>query len=138
MARTIAEAFRTLKNFINAAIWGQLERVVISTSSGGSSTFTTLQTSVTSAQLWRVHQIYFKRSAGTGTTYTARLCEDASAADSDVIWGATAVATALSEQLDPPVIMQSDSNGRLYFKAGWDAGSDNAGAGWVYLEPILS
>jgi hypothetical protein len=40
---------------------------------------------------------------------------------------AQAVATPINDRFDPPIVCKPDSNGRLYFKPGFNAGADNDG-----------
>jgi hypothetical protein len=138
MAITIASLLRDLKHFVWVVIFKQRIRVAISGTNGGSSTWVTLQTPVAAERKWLLHEVYFKRSSGTAANYTLRIGEDAANADSDVQYAASAVGTSTNDSIDTPKAITADSNGRIYLKPGWDAGSDNACTGWVELEPVLS
>jgi hypothetical protein len=137
MARSLATVIGA-PDVTEVAVWAQVQRIPFTITNIDGTTWTTLQTNIAEAKYWKLLRVYFKRTGGTAANYTLRIGEDGASADSDVVYAASAVATSTNDSIDPPIVMQSDSSGRLYLLAGWDAGADNDAAGWVEIEPVLS
>jgi len=51
-------------------------------------------------------------------------------------YSSTAVATATNDVFSTAIPCKTDSNGRLYFRPGFDAGSDNDGAYEFFFEYV--
>ena len=81
------------------------------------------------AEAWFLLAVRFKQSAGTATDYQLRIRTTAGGASGDIneiYTGASpAVTTATNDVADQPVPFDTDSNGRVYFKSGFNGNSDN-------------
>ena len=108
----------------------------------GASEETTLQlpqrTTGQGGAIWILRSFHYVRSDGSAATYTPRLGQAASWTDSDInermTYSSTAVATAISDVFAASIPCKTDSNGRLYFRPGFNTGSDNDGAYEFYFE----
>ena len=83
------------------------------------------------AEAWFLLAVRFKRSAGSAANYQLRVRTTAGGASGDIneiyTGTSTAVATATNDVADQPIPFDTDSNGRVYFKSGFDGSStDNA------------
>ena len=74
---------------------------------------------------------HYVRTGGTAATYTPRLGQKAAFTNGDIderiAYSATAVGTATNDVFSAPIPSRTDSNGRLYFRPGFNTGSDNDG-----------
>jgi hypothetical protein len=82
-------------------------------------------------EAWLLVSFHYVRSGGSASNYQPRLGQAASFSAGDInerlAYSSTAVGTATNDVFSTPVPCRSDSNGRLYFKPGFDSGSDNDG-----------
>ena len=95
----------------------------------GTSEETTLQLPSDKAEVWLLASFHFVRTGGSASNYTARIGQSASWTNGDinerVTYASSVVATATNDVYAVPVPMKCDTNGRVYFRPGFDSGSDN-------------
>jgi hypothetical protein len=88
--------------------------------------------------IWILRSFHYVRSGGAAANYRPRLGQAAGWTDDDInermTYASTAVGTPISDVFTASIPCKSDSNGRLYFRPGFDGGSDNAGAYEFYFE----
>ena len=96
----------------------------------GTSEETELQLSDKS-EPWLLVSFHYVRSGGSAATYTPRLGQAASFTDGDInermVFGSTLVADATNDVFSVPIPCWTDSAGKLYFRPGFNTGSDNDG-----------
>lgn len=101
----------------------------------GTSEETTLQlplrTTGALAGAWVLVSFHYVRTDGAGANYQPRLGQSATFTNTDInermAYSSTAVGTAINDIFAVPIPMFPDTLGRLYFRPGFDAGSDNDG-----------
>ena len=98
----------------------------------GSSQETTIQfPSAIGQRVWNLVSLQFNRTGGSGATYTNSIGNVAGfttlTGDELLLGTSTAVATPTHDTYVSPIPMWSDSDYRLYFKPGFNTGSDTAG-----------
>lgn len=106
----------------------------------GTSEETTLQTGASTAETWLLVAFHYVRSGGSASNYQPRIGQAASFSAGDinerVAYASTAVGTAINDVYATPIPMRSDSDGKLYFKPGFDSGSDNDGDYEFWLQMV--
>jgi hypothetical protein len=116
-----------------------LVRVAGTHTNVGTSEETSLQLG-DSAKTWLIHAFHYVRSGGSASNYQPRIGQAASFSSGDIneriAYASTAVGTAINDVYTTPIPIQSDSNGRVYFKPGFDSGSDNDGDYEFYFELV--
>jgi len=119
-----------------------LYRVAGTHTNVGTSEETTLQLPAPGggAGVWLLSSFHYVRSGGSGANYTPRMGQAASFTNGDInermAYSSTAVATATNDVFSTAIPCKTDSNGRLYFRPGFDAGSDNDGAYEFFFEYV--
>ena len=95
----------------------------------GTSEETTIQLPVPAARTYLVHKARFVRTGGTAANYTLRFGRTAGWTDDDIdevlTYSSEVVATKVNTVFAAPVPIRSDSDGKIYMRPGFDAGSDN-------------
>ena len=81
-------------------------------------------------EAWFLLAIRFKLSAGSGANYQLRVRTNSGGVNGDIdeIYtgaAAVAVATATNDVADQPIPFDTDTDGKVYFKTGFNAGADN-------------
>ena len=81
-------------------------------------------------EAWFLLAVRFVRAGGTAATYQLRVRTNSGGANGDIneiYTGAAAVvvATATNDVADQPIPFDTDSTGKVYFKTGFNAGTDN-------------
>tara|TARA_Y100000401_G_scaffold76550_1_gene62345 strand:- start:789 stop:1169 length:381 start_codon:yes stop_codon:yes gene_type:complete len=73
--------------------------------------------------------IRFVRTGGSGSNYQLRVRRNSGGTNGDIdeiyTGASTAVATATNDVADQPIPFDTDSEGKVYFKTGFDGGADN-------------
>ena len=73
--------------------------------------------------------IRFVRTGGSGANYQLRVRRNSGGTNGDIdeiyTGASTAVATATNDVADQPIPFDTDSEGKVYFKTGFDGGADN-------------
>ena len=82
------------------------------------------------AEAWFLLAIRFVRVGGSAATYQLRVRTRVGGSNGDIdeIYtgaAAVAVATATNDVADQPIPFDTDSDGKVYFKTGFNTGSDN-------------
>ena len=120
-----------------------LYRVAGTHTNVGSNEETTLQLPTpagSGAGIWLLKAFHYVRSGGSAATYIPRLGQSAAWTDSDInermTYSSTAVATSINDVFAADIPCKSDSNGRLYFRPGFNTGSDNDGAYEFFFEYV--
>ena len=108
----------------------------------GTSEETTLQLPAPGggAGIWLFRSFHYVRSGGSAANYQPRLGQAASFTNGDIneraAYTSTAVATAINDVFSTEIPVKTDSNGRLYFRPGFDSGSDNDGDYEFFFEYV--
>ena len=108
----------------------------------GSSEETTLQLPAPGggAAIFMLRSFHYVRSDGSASTYTPRLGQAASFTNGDInermAYSSTAVGTATNDVFSSDIPVKTDSNGRLYFRPGFNSGSDNDGDYEFFFEYV--
>ena len=80
---------------------------------------------------WLLVSFHYVRSGGSAATYQPRLGQAASFTDGDInermLFSSTAVGTATNDVFSVPIPCWTDTSGKLYFRPGFNTGSDNDG-----------
>ena len=80
---------------------------------------------------WLLVGFHYKQSGGTAANYTPTLGEiagwTAGGIDERMTYTSTAVGTAINDVFAAPIPCRTDANGRLYFRPGFNTGTDNDG-----------
>ena len=78
-------------------------------------------------QVWLLSSFTFVRSGGSGSTWAPRLMQTSSASDDSIEQRLvySAGSAVINDVFAQPMAVLADSNGRVYFKAGFNSGSDN-------------
>ena len=88
--------------------------------------------------IWILRSFHYVRSGGSASNYRPRLGQAASWTNDDInermTYASTAVGTPISDVFTATIPCKTDSNGRLYFRPGFDGGSDNAGSYEFFFE----
>lgn len=121
-----------------------LTRITGTHTNVGTSEETTLQTGASTAETWLLVAFHYVVNTGSGAgdaaNYQPRIGQAASFSSGDinerVAYASTAVGTAINDVYTTPVPMRSDSAGKLYFKPGFDSGSDNDGDYEFWLQMV--
>tara|TARA_R100000808_G_scaffold672_1_gene3329 strand:- start:680 stop:1066 length:387 start_codon:yes stop_codon:yes gene_type:complete len=105
-------------------------RVRLSVTNTGTSDNQTVQlptTAESANKVWLLSSFTFVRSGGSGSTWAPRLMQTSSAAndsiDQRMVYSAGSA--VINDVFAQPMPCLADADGRLYFKAGFNSGSDN-------------
>ena len=83
-------------------------------------------------EVWLLVSFHYVRTGGSASNYQPRIGQSASfsagGVEERVAYSSTAVGTATNDVYATPIPCLTDTNGRLYFRPGFDSGSDNDGA----------
>ncbi len=81
------------------------------------------------SEVWLLVSFHYVRSGGSAANYTPSVGQAASftGINKRLAYSSTAVGTAINDVFSTSIPCLTDTNGRLYFKPGFDAGSDNDG-----------
>tara|TARA_R110000824_G_scaffold10774_1_gene47190 strand:- start:579 stop:965 length:387 start_codon:yes stop_codon:yes gene_type:complete len=98
----------------------------------GTSEETDLQLPVTdSATMWLLVSFHYVRSDGSASNYTPRIGQTAAWTSGDInerlAYSSTAVGTAINDVFATSIPCSVAADGKLYFRPGFDSGSDNDG-----------
>ena len=92
------------------------------------------------AGIFMLRSFHYVRSGGTAANYQPRLGQAASFTNGDIneraAYTSTAVGTAINDVFSSDIPVKTDSNGRLYFRPGFDNGSDNDGDYEFFFEYV--
>lgn len=87
---------------------------------------------------YKVISVGFERTAGSASNYTLKCGNITAFTDTpgELAFSLAQqnVSTVTIHTFDPPAIIMSDAAGKVYCDANWDAGSDNAGNGYLDLQ----
>lgn len=91
------------------------------------------------AGVWLLTSFHYVRSSGNAANYVPRLGQAASFTDGDInermAYSSTPVGTAINDVFSTQIPCKTDSNGRLYFRPGFDD-VDNTGAYEFFFEYV--
>lgn len=80
---------------------------------------------------WLLVSFHYVRTGGSASNYQPRLGQAASFQNGDVnermVFTSTAVGTPINDVFSVPIPCWTDSSGKLYFRPGFDSGTDNDG-----------
>ena len=85
----------------------------------------------TGSEIWLLVSVHFVRTGGSATTFTFRLGQSAGWTNDDinerVTYATQTIATdpTINDVFASPVPCLTDSNGRLYFRPGYNTGTDD-------------
>tara|TARA_R110000824_G_scaffold117235_7_gene269110 strand:+ start:209 stop:604 length:396 start_codon:yes stop_codon:yes gene_type:complete len=83
-------------------------------------------------EVWLLVSFHYVRTGGTAASYQPRIGQSAafsaSGVEERVAYSSTLVGTKINDVYATPIPCLTDANGRLYFRPGFNAGSDNTGA----------
>jgi len=111
----------------------------------GTSAITTIQLPTAradgrAAKSWLLVGFHYKRSGGTAATYAPTLGQVnawvAGGIEERMTYTATAVATAINDVFSAPIPCRTDLNGRLFFRPGFNTGTDNDGDFEFWFEAV--
>ena len=109
----------------------------------GSSEETTLQLPAPGggAGIWLLRSFHYVCASSIGAAnYTPRLGQEASFTDGDInermVYSATVIATAINDVFSTEIPLKTDSSGRLYFRPGFNTGTNNAGDYEFFFEYV--
>jgi len=92
------------------------------------------------AAIFMLRSFHYVRSSGSASNYVPRLGQAASFTNGDInermVYSSTAVGTPINDVFSSDIPVKTDANGRLYFRPGFDAGNDNAGAYEFFFEYV--
>lgn len=115
-------------------------RVRVAISGAGPSTELVVQLPATT-RAWEVAGLALVRTSGSATTWAPSLGEaagySAGSLDERVAYDAAAVSTPINDVFCAAVPVRSDSNGRVYFRPGFDSGSNNAGTAELWFRQAI-
>lgn len=72
-----------------------------------------------------ITSFFAERTDGSATTWAPLVRRSSSDSREAFSYAAAAVGTTINDSFDPPVPLQTDASGNIYFASGFDAGSDN-------------
>lgn len=115
-------------------------RVRLSITGASSSTELAVQLP-TATRTWEVAGLSLVRSSGSASTWAPRLGENAGFAagsiDERVAYDAASTATPINDVFCAPVPVRTDPSGRLYFRPGFDAGTNNAATAELWFRQAI-
>ena len=118
-------------------------RFEVTWTAGAAATEDTLQLphkGLGSAGGWELVSYTLVRTGGGGATYQPRVGESAGWTDGDIderlTCAVTPVGTKTHEVFAQPIPCYPDANNRLYHRAGWDAGVNNAAKAILEFRPF--
>ena len=92
------------------------------------------------AGIFMLRSFHYVRSGGSASNYAPRLGQAATFTNGDInermVYASQGVGTAINDVFSSDIPVKTDSNGRLYFRPGFDAGSDNDGAYEFFFEYV--
>ena len=84
-----------------------------------------------SSEIWLLVAFHYVQSGGSASTYQPGVGQASGFTVGDIndrlAYSSTAVGTAVNDVYSSPILCLTDSNGRLYFKPGFNSGTDNDG-----------